>query len=1244
MVGLCSFKSRPCKLCSCKSRPSRGCQSGCYRLENQVANAYGGRMSGFGLYGLVLAALTLLAVSSSAPAQIRPIAESQRDHSSSLGFSPAPERGETESVVAEVSTPNEIAAQMESAIQLRLEQLANDSERSAQLADGLKKSYQQTLVDLGAVVKFREQTLAWEQRVEVAPQAISDLRSTESTNSLDVQSAADNFRMLRFEQAKARLRDLEAELKEASKVSARLREEVTNREQRRKNLPQLISAAKTEPEPSPINTDESNAEDALIVEAMAWAATASQMKSGAEVKSLETEQRVYEVELELLPLQLERAAVEEKRLQALVHAFSLQISERRRSRIQALAQRFGSLSNVESEPFLSIRNWLSPLDEKDSASDDADVEAESFFSIRNWLLLDEKDSAGDDADQRLTWLDLTDRRIAVSAETEQVGAELARWQELRGKMSARVEAKHNQERVSAFTSWVGQMLRKQRTKLPDPGQQTARLRYFESEMQRADSLLFELDDVLLDIKTLQDAEVLQADAGQSEKLELSVEIVTEMKADVEAYLNDLYEIADVREQTLAFSYDYRQFIDKHVLWIRSSKPLRRSDWEPTREAAQWLLNYRNWAELGALLVRDMFRWPGVHGLAFIGMLVLVLNQSRLRRQLAKRASQAEKGNCVDFSVTTSGLLLTLLISLPIPLVLLFFVWRVNAACRFELLDVAQMEFAKAIAQGCWVATATLFPMELLRQICRPEGLGAKHFGWQDQNVSTLRRNLRWLIDFSVPLLLITGIYDAQSDSRWEASLGRLSFVGLMPLLSIFFARVFSPSRGVFSQAIAERRGGWLDQLKYLWYPAIVGGPIFLAVVSIIGYHYTAQRIALHLDTTLWTVVLLTALYAVLKRWWVVNRRKLMIAKAKLRLEEAAKRDPNSPVQESVVADDDINLVEINEQTRRLVSSLIVATGLLIACWIWSDVLPAISFLDEFRLWTVAGDLPDESVTITLANLVWVVPISILGVIAARNVPGLLEIALLQYLPLTKAARYAITTLARYAIIALAITAAASTIGLRWGSIQWLVAALGVGLGFGLQEIFANFVSGIILLFEQPIRVGDVITLDSVTGTVARIRMRATTIVNWDRQELIIPNKDLITGKLLNWTLTDSTNRIVLNIGVAYGSDTQQACSLIRDVCDQNPDVLKDPAPNITFEGFGDNALNLVLRAFLENLDNRLGTVHRLHEEIYNTLNVAGIELAFPQRDLHLRTIPEPLEAWLERSAAVPAASVVQPKN
>jgi potassium efflux system protein len=217
-------------------------------------------------------------------------------------------------------------------------------------------------------------------------------------------------------------------------------------------------------------------------------------------------------------------------------------------------------------------------------------------------------------------------------------------------------------------------------------------------------------------------------------------------------------------------------------------------------------------------------------------------------------------------------------------------------------------------------------------------------------------------------------------------------------------------------------------------------------------------------------------------------------------------------------------------------------------------------------------------------------------------------------------RVAIVTLCQYALIAVGLFFFFGALNVDWARFGWIAAALSVGLGFGLQEVVANFVCGLILLFERPVRVGDVVTVEGTTGKVSKIRMRATTIINWERQELVVPNKSFITGAILNWTLSNSVNRIIVAVGVAYGSDTEKARQLLLEVAADHPVVLEDPAPLASFEGFADSALTLQLRAYLPDTDNRLSIITQLHAEIDKRFAEAGIEIAFPQRDLHLRSV------------------------
>ena len=162
---------------------------------------------------------------------------------------------------------------------------------------------------------------------------------------------------------------------------------------------------------------------------------------------------------------------------------------------------------------------------------------------------------------------------------------------------------------------------------------------------------------------------------------------------------------------------------------------------------------------------------------------------------------------------------------------------------------------------------------------------------------------------------------------------------------------------------------------------------------------------------------------------------------------------------------------------------------------------------------------------------------------------------------------------------------------------------------------ANFVCGIILLFERPIRVGDFVTVDGTIGTVTKIRIRATTITNGERQEFVVPNKRLITGSLLNWTLNAAVNRITIRLGVACGSDTDKARQILREIAADHPFVLDEPMPIATFEQFGDSSLDLVLYAYLPDLDNRTNTISELHTEIDKRFAAAGIDIPNPQFDI-----------------------------
>jgi potassium efflux system protein len=222
--------------------------------------------------------------------------------------------------------------------------------------------------------------------------------------------------------------------------------------------------------------------------------------------------------------------------------------------------------------------------------------------------------------------------------------------------------------------------------------------------------------------------------------------------------------------------------------------------------------------------------------------------------------------------------------------------------------------------------------------------------------------------------------------------------------------------------------------------------------------------------------------------------------------------------------------------------------------------------------------------------------------------------------LSEGNRYAITTILRYAILFIAALMAFRQIGLQWSEVQWLAAAFSVGLGFGMQEIFANFISGLIILTERPIRVGDVVSIgDDVWGQVKNIKIRSTTILNWDRQEVIVPNKDLISEKLINWTLSDKTIRVIIKVGVDYKTNIDQAKSIMLDAANAHPRVLSDPEPAAVLLNFGDSSLDLEMDVFISEFkseDDLDEIKDSLNIEVLQKFRESGIEIPFPQRVLH----------------------------
>lgn len=239
---------------------------------------------------------------------------------------------------------------------------------------------------------------------------------------------------------------------------------------------------------------------------------------------------------------------------------------------------------------------------------------------------------------------------------------------------------------------------------------------------------------------------------------------------------------------------------------------------------------------------------------------------------------------------------------------------------------------------------------------------------------------------------------------------------------------------------------------------------------------------------------------------------------------------------------------------------------------------------------------------------------------SRFIRFLLEEEVYQRVQMPRGLPNTVSMLVNYGILAIGFFVAISVAGIDLSRFAIVAGALGVGIGFGLQNVVNNFVSGLILMFERPIQVGDTIEVGVLVGHVLRIGFRSSTVRTYDGAEVIVPNGNLISSEVVNWTLSDRTRRLDVPVGVAYGSDPQKVLDVLTATAKAHKDVLSYPTPSIIFKGFGESSLDFSVRVWIKDFEELYRVSSELSVMIYEALNQAGFEIPFPQRDLHLRSV------------------------
>ena len=693
---------------------------------------------------------------------------------------------------------------------------------------------------------------------------------------------------------------------------------------------------------------------------------------------------------------------------------------------------------------------------------------------------------------------------------------------------------------------------------------------------------------------------------------------------------------DLLDQTV----ELQTVLDENLLWLPSAEPVW-LDWpaKVVRGTLELAQPTRMAATLSTLRDRALSLFPLtlLVVLAAVGMSVI---RPRLRASMKARGGKVGRVREDSLLHTPLVILESFALALPLPILIGYTGWLLQGA------DAAP-PIARAVGMGLTALAIFLMIFLTLRAAADRDGLFHRHIRMPEDLRRGIQTETRWFIPTAGTAVFVLALArDSRSTDVYEG-VALAAFLALAIAAGLFFYRLLWGRRAAFTKSL-DAESVWFRYRKPI-IGLLVGLPFATALAAALGFLSTADEVLQLVMNSAVVALLIYIVYGTLRRTVNITHRRLTLKQALQRREAAleARRKEEEALKsaEGDVSDEaalpaapppvdyeQIDLEQTSRQTRQLVGT-VALLGFIAALWfIWRDLLPALGALDSVELYrngtTTVGEGDDAlEVTqyITLWDLVQSLVTVVLTVIAARNLPGFLEIFVLNRSNIESGVKYAIVTITGYVIIAFGLVTALNQLGVQWGQLGFIVAALGVGIGFGLQEIIANFISGIIILFERPVRVGDYVTVGDQSGNVSRIKIRATTLTDLDNKEILIPNKEFITSRVTNWTLSNSILRLIIPVGIAYGSDTRKAQKIMLETLKAEPKVLDSPAPQVIFVNFGDSSLDFELRVFCRSVEDRFPVINAVHTAINLALERAGIGIPFPQRDLHLVSAEAPLK-------------------
>lgn len=667
-------------------------------------------------------------------------------------------------------------------------------------------------------------------------------------------------------------------------------------------------------------------------------------------------------------------------------------------------------------------------------------------------------------------------------------------------------------------------------------------------------------------------------------------LIAALRARLEALNGNIQRLESLRRAMLDRAdalRDLSSFVLGRLVWVRSDPVLAPA---VVGEALGEVARVGTVAS-GDLLGRPVLAWyreaPVPHGilsfLLIVGFFALLMATRTLRRPVPHPAPR--KMALPAIRATWSAL------------------WRSALLPAYVVLAVLLVRALGAPAGASRVIGETLvwiaafwFALRFSWRLFRSDGVAVGEFRMAPPVAAALQRASRWLflsaLVFEVPgSLLAAPPFDL-------SALPRLLHTAFAIAVTIALARLLRPT-GPFLRVLTQGAPFWRRTTNALAPLAVIGlGAIVL--MEILGYRTGARFFLSGALQTAAFLFLILGLHQLVKRLiqGLAERVRRQAAKAAGRAEAKA-----------------MSTTVVSQLSQVALVVLVIAAVLLLGD-VWALDTSVSSLFEGITIVSIS-----ETTSLTLWDAMRAIAYIVFAHFVSRNMGAVLDAIVFPATGTTNVGtRYVTLALLRYAILLFGYGAALLTMHFSFSSLGWALAAISFGIGFGMQEIVANFVSGLILLLERPVRVGDIVSVGDTGGVVEQITVRSTVVTNWEQQQIIVPNKNFITQNVTNWTRQNQVVRRKIVVGVAYGSDVELVLRILREVATAHPAVQKEPPPRVLFMGFGESSLDFEVWIYA-NYDVGLAVRSELTTEIDRRFREAGVTIPFPQRDLHIKEGP-----------------------